>query len=209
MGFRFQKRIKIAPGVRLNVSKSGVSTSLGGRGATVNLSKKGVRTTVGIPGSGLSWSKQTSWASTSRMTAAEELQKITVMLEKSEAKFNKISPQVNKVSASWNKAVESFQGGRGPSAAKLQTLMKRFDTACAGYDKAEDAALEVQEFWEAAILRLNGLSFGVFSGKVKSVRHDLVALTQGHVVKSGQMLTAIDRLRSEVQDELDAEEEKV
>ncbi|MBY5976149.1 DUF4236 domain-containing protein [Phaeobacter italicus] len=58
MAFRFQKRIKIAPGVRLNVSKSGVSTSLGGRGGTVNLSSKGVRTTVGIPGTGLSWSKQ-------------------------------------------------------------------------------------------------------------------------------------------------------
>lgn len=44
------------PGVRLNFSKSGVSTSLGPRGATINLSKKGARANVGIPGTGLSYS---------------------------------------------------------------------------------------------------------------------------------------------------------
>ncbi|KAA5938714.1 DUF4236 domain-containing protein [Pantoea sp. Bo_2] len=57
MGLRYRKRIKIAPGLSLNISKNGISTSIGGRGATINLSKKGVRTTVGIPGTGLSYSK--------------------------------------------------------------------------------------------------------------------------------------------------------
>jgi hypothetical protein len=56
VGFRFRKSIKVMPGVRLNVSKSGVSTSIGGKGATVNLSKRGTRSTVGIPGSGISYS---------------------------------------------------------------------------------------------------------------------------------------------------------
>lgn len=56
MGFRFQKRIKLLPGVRLNLSKSGVSTSIGGRGATVNLRKGRARATVGLPGTGLSYS---------------------------------------------------------------------------------------------------------------------------------------------------------
>ncbi len=55
MGFRFSRRIKLIPGVRLNISKSGVSTSIGGRGATVNISKRGVRSTIGIPGTGLSY----------------------------------------------------------------------------------------------------------------------------------------------------------
>lgn len=58
MGFRFRKSIRIMPGVRLNLSKTGVSTSIGGRGATVNVSKRGVRGTVGIPGSGLSYSER-------------------------------------------------------------------------------------------------------------------------------------------------------
>jgi hypothetical protein len=55
-GFRFQKRIKILPGVTINLSKSGVSTSLGGHGATVNVGTSGKRTfSLGIPGTGLSY----------------------------------------------------------------------------------------------------------------------------------------------------------
>ena len=57
MGFNFRKSLKIAPGVRLNITKKGLSSvSLGGRGARVNLGKKGTKTTVGIPGTGLSYS---------------------------------------------------------------------------------------------------------------------------------------------------------
>ena len=56
MGLRFRKIFSVLPGVRLNVSKSGVSTSLGGHGATVNVGTSGKRTvTVGIPGTGLSY----------------------------------------------------------------------------------------------------------------------------------------------------------
>ena len=56
MGFRFRRSVRIIPGIRLNFSKSGVSTSIGGRGATINFSKRGTKTTVGLPGSGLSYS---------------------------------------------------------------------------------------------------------------------------------------------------------
>jgi hypothetical protein len=55
MPFRFQKRISILPGVRINLSKGGVSTSLGPRGADVNIGKDGVTTNAGIPGTGLSY----------------------------------------------------------------------------------------------------------------------------------------------------------
>lgn len=58
MAFRFQKRIKIMPGVRVNLSKTGVSTSVGAPGATVNVGKKGVKATAGIPGTGLSHQTQ-------------------------------------------------------------------------------------------------------------------------------------------------------
>lgn len=57
MGFRFSKSVRILPGVRLNLSKTGVSASIGRPGATVNVSKRGVRGTVGVPGSGLSYSE--------------------------------------------------------------------------------------------------------------------------------------------------------
>ena len=56
MGFRFRKIISVIPGVKVNLSKSGVSTSLGGRGATVNVGTSGKRTvTLGIPGTGMSY----------------------------------------------------------------------------------------------------------------------------------------------------------
>jgi hypothetical protein len=57
MALRIRKSFKIAPGIRINVSKSGISTSVGGKGLTTNISKKGARVTAGIPGSGLSTSK--------------------------------------------------------------------------------------------------------------------------------------------------------
>lgn len=60
MGLRFQKRIKILPGVTINVSKSGLSTSLGVKGARVTLGHGKTRTTMGIPGTGISHTSVTS-----------------------------------------------------------------------------------------------------------------------------------------------------
>lgn len=57
MALRFRKSFKVAPGVRLNLSKSGISTSIGGKGLTANLSKRGTRVTTSIPGTGISSSK--------------------------------------------------------------------------------------------------------------------------------------------------------
>jgi len=53
--FRFRKTFSILPGVRINLSKTGVSSSLGGHGATVNVGKNGTNVTLGAPGTGLSY----------------------------------------------------------------------------------------------------------------------------------------------------------
>lgn len=58
MGFRFNRRISIFKGLRLNLSKSGTSVSVGGRGAWLTFGKKGARATVGILGTGMSWSEK-------------------------------------------------------------------------------------------------------------------------------------------------------
>jgi hypothetical protein len=56
MGFRFRKVISVIPGVKVNLSKSGVSTSIGGHGATVNVGTTGRKMiTLGIPGTGMSY----------------------------------------------------------------------------------------------------------------------------------------------------------
>lgn len=59
MGFlRFRRSFKVIPGIRINLSKTGVSTSIGKPGTTVNLRGDRVRTTVGVPGTGLSYTEQ-------------------------------------------------------------------------------------------------------------------------------------------------------
>ena len=54
-GLRFQKRLQLLPGVRINLSKSGASASIGPRGADVNIGGHGVTTNAGIPGTGISY----------------------------------------------------------------------------------------------------------------------------------------------------------
>ena len=55
MGLRFRRSVRLYPGVRLNFSRSGVSTSIGVRGATVTLGPQGTYANVGLPGTGLSY----------------------------------------------------------------------------------------------------------------------------------------------------------
>lgn len=55
MGLRFYRRLKILPGLSLNLSGSGLSASFGPRGAKMTIGPRGVFGSVGIPGTGLSW----------------------------------------------------------------------------------------------------------------------------------------------------------
>lgn len=61
MGFRFTRRFRVAPGISINLSKSGASVSVGARGAKVTVGPRGVRKTVGIPGTGLYYTTMSSW----------------------------------------------------------------------------------------------------------------------------------------------------
>ena len=69
MAFRLFRRIKIAPGITLNLSKSGLSASAGVRGARVTLGPRGVRRTVGIPGTGISYSENSAFGGSSKRTS--------------------------------------------------------------------------------------------------------------------------------------------
>lgn len=53
MSFRFWRRIRLAPGVTLNLSKSTASLSVGPRGAKYTISPRGNRATAGLTGTGL------------------------------------------------------------------------------------------------------------------------------------------------------------
>ncbi len=63
MGWGFRKSVKIAPGIRVNFSKSGISTSIGAKGFTYNT--RG-RVTASIPGTGIRFTQQLHSQRTSR-----------------------------------------------------------------------------------------------------------------------------------------------
>lgn len=72
MGFRFFKRIKLAPGLTLNLSKSGGSLSFGPRGAKVTVGPKGKRATVGLPGTGIFYTETFSGSRRKRARPSSE-----------------------------------------------------------------------------------------------------------------------------------------
>lgn len=55
MALRFRRSIKIAPGLKVNLGKRGVSLSAGVRGASVTVGSRGTYGNIGIPGTGLSY----------------------------------------------------------------------------------------------------------------------------------------------------------
>lgn len=72
MGFKFRKSVKMGP-VRVNMSKSGIGYSVGGKGMRVT--KKaggGTRTTVGVPGTGISYSSDSKKKSSAKKTPSKK-----------------------------------------------------------------------------------------------------------------------------------------
>ena len=60
MGFRFRKSINLGGGFRVNISKSGIGYSFGGKGFRyTKKSTGGTRSTVSIPGTGFSYVSET------------------------------------------------------------------------------------------------------------------------------------------------------
>ncbi len=58
MGLTFRKSIKIANGLKLNLSKSGVSLTAGKKGMHYTINSKGKSTaSVSLPGTGISYRK--------------------------------------------------------------------------------------------------------------------------------------------------------
>ena len=53
MGFRFRRSIRLAPGIRVNLSSRGLSATVGPRGASINVGPRGTYANVGIPSTGL------------------------------------------------------------------------------------------------------------------------------------------------------------
>lgn len=64
MAWTFRRRVKVIPGVYINLGKNGISTSIGVRGAHVNFNNRGTFLQTGIPGTGISHRQRISFNDT-------------------------------------------------------------------------------------------------------------------------------------------------
>lgn len=58
MGFKFRKSIKVAPGVKVNVTHKGIGVSAGVKGARISTGPSGSRITTSLPGTGISYEQR-------------------------------------------------------------------------------------------------------------------------------------------------------
>lgn len=62
MGLRFDRSLRSMPGIRVSLSTSRVSASIGRRGASITIGRRGTRAAVAIAGTGLSYTEQSPWS---------------------------------------------------------------------------------------------------------------------------------------------------
>lgn len=81
MGLRFRKSIKLAPGIRVNLSSKSAGLSIGGKGLRYSVNTRGRKTTtIGIPGTGISYStssgsrRKRTYRSSGRSTQKSQIQ---------------------------------------------------------------------------------------------------------------------------------------
>ncbi len=132
MGFRFFRRVRVIPGLRLNLSKSGVSASIGTQGAWFTIGRKGTRTTVGLPGTGLYWTEAKSWKRHRGLTPSGGL-----------PHSSNISGSVNPPPLPPNMPKGSDLGGGDPTPPDIQAAAAAiavFDRETSTYDEKTDAA---------------------------------------------------------------------
>lgn len=93
MALRFRRSIKIMPGLRVNIGKSGFSSlSVGPRGFTTSVGAKGIYQNIGLPGTGLSFRSKLSGggARSSGLTKKQQKELIIADLESKVENLNEI-----------------------------------------------------------------------------------------------------------------------
>ncbi len=71
--YNFRKRIKILPGLTMNLNKSGISWTVGGRGAHITYGRNRKTMSVGLPGTGIYARKTISTKSKSSRTSKAQI----------------------------------------------------------------------------------------------------------------------------------------
>ncbi|WP_026902434.1 DUF4236 domain-containing protein [Pedobacter glucosidilyticus] len=87
MAWSFRKRIKVIPGIYLNIGKNGISTTIGVKGASINIGKQGTYLNTGIPGTGLYNRQKLSLENSKQPEELEEKLPSSHVVESKESKI--------------------------------------------------------------------------------------------------------------------------
>lgn len=97
MGLRFRKSVKIAPGVRLNISKKSVGISAGVKGYRKSINSSGrVTTSIGVPGTGVSYVKTENLKSKKKKTVSNRASSTAAVANSSVVTPASVSSKVHK-----------------------------------------------------------------------------------------------------------------
>ena len=98
MGLRFRKSVKIAPGVRLNISKKSVGVSAGVKGYRKSINSSGrVTTSIGTPVAGVSYVKTENLKSKKKKAASNRASSTAAAANSSVVTPASVSSKVHKV----------------------------------------------------------------------------------------------------------------
>lgn len=117
MGLNFRKSITILPGVRLNLSKSGVSCSFGKKGLRQTISTSGRATTsIGIPGTGVYYTKSANVKKVAKSVAGkfgkgkdEEAADERAVAKKSKGQSEEVSAEAKEALEEASKRVAEYE----------------------------------------------------------------------------------------------------
>ena len=207
---RLRKSLKILPGVRVNLSKSGVSTSIGPKGATINVGKKGIRSTLSVPGTGLFWSSNSGWSKNNDLKPAVEIEKLRQTASKAIGIATKEAEKLNSIGERVDRAIETLNNGKGLTFSKIQTFEKRVLSEESKVFDLEQKVREQRQFLEAIHSRLEAMRFGFFGGGDKRMRDQVSDAVANCVDEAKRIETqlssahrALSEKLSEVQDKWD------
>ncbi len=127
MGLNFRKSIKVLPGVKLNLSKSGGSVSVGPKGLKLNVNSKGkARVTAGIPGTGVYYTKSLGKVGGSKAKSDEYKKRETVKSKKAALEQDKKNVEAQEAQRRENElAVEEYEA----QIACIRNVHKEADEA--------------------------------------------------------------------------------
>ena len=128
MGLRYRKQIKLLPGVKLNISKSGFSTSIGKPGNTLNVSSRGVKSTVGIPGTGLSYSQMLTKGRRRSRSGGASRQNKRALREEFKAKYGLKDSEVDRLIRLYRKHPKRFLRMSEPEMMAYATRRRLFSS---------------------------------------------------------------------------------